>query len=87
MCGAYGEDVVCAAVSAVVQTAILGITDVLSIECGFSLDKGDAYCIVDRNTPKLKLEQVTIVLRTMEAGINSILSLHPGTYNIKYKEV
>lgn len=86
-CGAYGEDLVCAAVSAVVQTAILGITDVLNLKCGISVEEGDAYCIIDQNTPQLKKDQAAIVIRTMEMGVRSIQSLHPGTLKIRNKEV
>ena len=85
--GAYGEDLVCAAVSAIVQTAILGITDVLELDCGVSVEDGDAYCIIDQNTPQLKKDQASVVFRTMEKGIRSIQSLHKGTLRIRNKEV
>ena len=86
-CGAYGEDLVCAAVSAIVQTAILGITDVLELESGISVEDGDAYCIIDQNAPQLKKDQASVIFRTMETGIRSIQSSHPGTLKIRNKEV
>ena len=86
-CGEYGRDLVCAAVSAIVQTAVLGITDVVKLECGLSVRSGYARCIIGQDAPQLKKDQVSVIIRTMEAGIRSIQTLYPGTLRIRNKEV
>ncbi|MDO4852799.1 MAG: ribosomal-processing cysteine protease Prp [Clostridia bacterium] len=86
-CGAYGEDLVCAAVSAVVQTAILGITDVLNLNAGVSIEEGDTTCILDRDTSESELKQARIVFETMETGLRSIQASYPKTLKFRSKEV
>lgn len=85
--GEYGEDVVCAAVSAVVQTAILGITDVLKLEAGVSISEGDTTCILAKDTTDAELEQAQIVFFTMLKGLESIALSSPRTLKIRMKEV
>jgi len=85
--GEYGEDIVCAGVSAVVQTAILGITDVLGLKAGYSVDEGDTSCILDRDTGAEDLERAAIVFGTMLAGLRAIQAAYPRTLKFRSKEV
>ena len=85
--GAYGEDLVCAAVSAIVQTAILGITDVLNLKAGISIEEGDTTCVLDRETSGTDLEQASIVFKTMESGLRSVSDAYPKTLKFRSKEV
>ena len=86
-CGAYGEDLVCAAVSAVVQTAILGITDVLHLKAGVSILEGKTTCVLDREASESEKEHAAIVLHTMLAGLKSIQAAYPKTLKFRSKEV
>lgn len=86
-CGAYGEDLVCAAVSAIVQTAILGITDVLKLKAGVSVQEGDTACILDRDTDASDSDKAAIVFDTMLAGLRSVQSAYPRTLKFRNKEV
>ncbi|MBR0426455.1 MAG: ribosomal-processing cysteine protease Prp [Clostridia bacterium] len=85
--GAYGEDLVCAAVSALVQTAVLGVTEVLKLNAGVSLKEGDSACILDRDTSEADLNRAAIVFETMLAGLRSIQASYPKTLKFRSKEV
>ena len=48
--GAYGEDVVCAGISAITETALLGITDVLKLDAATVREDGHVRCELNRDT-------------------------------------
>ena len=85
--GEYGEDLVCAAVSAVVQTAILGITEVCHIPAGVSIEEGKTHCILTSDATKEQLEKAVIVFDTMLTGLKSIQASYPKTLKFRNKEV
>ena len=85
--GEYGEDIVCAAVSAVVQTAILGITEVCRIQAGVSIEEGRTTCILEKDVTEQDVERAAIVFDTMLTGLRSIRSSYPKTLKFRNKEV
>ena len=85
--GEYGEDLVCAAVSAVVQTAILGITEVCHIPAGVSIEEGETVCILSKDTNPDEIRHAGIVFDTMIAGLRSIQASYPKTLKFRNKEV
>ena len=80
-----GEDIVCAAISAISQTAVIGIVDVLGI---------DARCMQDDRRGRLSLtmpngcsdERADAVLRTMVAGLEQIERQYPDFIRIMFFE-
>jgi uncharacterized protein YsxB (DUF464 family) len=85
--GEYGEDLVCAAVSAIVQTAILGITEVCHISAGVSIEEGETVCILSKDANADAIQRAGIVLNTMIAGLRSIQQSYPRTLKFRNKEV
>ncbi len=85
--GEYGEDLVCAAVSAIVQTAILGITDVCHIQAGVSIEEGRTTCILTKDANPDETQSAGIVFNTMIAGLRSIQATYPKTLKFRNKEV
>ena len=85
--GEYGEDLVCAAVSAIVQTAILGITEVCHISAGVSIDEGETVCILNKDASADEIQRASIVMKTMIAGLRSIQQSYPRTLKFRNKEV
>jgi hypothetical protein len=79
-----GKDIVCAAVSAIVQTAILGLTDVVGIEVVYDQRPGEVRCSVPEGLSQGLREKANIVLETMLCGLKSIQEGY-GTY-IKVEE-
>ena len=86
-CGEYGEDLVCAGVSAIVQTSILGITEVLHLKADISIKEGDTVCILNRETNRSDLSKAAIVFETMMAGLKSIELSYPKALKFRSKEV
>ena len=85
--GAYGEDIVCAGISAVVQTALLGITDVLKLDADTTREAGNVFCALSRETAPEDLKRAAIVLETMVAGLASIQRAYPKALKFSYREV
>ena len=85
--GEYGEDLVCAAVSAIVQTAILGITEVCHISAGVSIEEGETVCILSKDASADAIQRASIVMKTMIAGLRSIQQSYPRTLKFRNKEV
>ena len=85
--GEYGEDLVCAAVSAVVQTAILGISEVCRIQAGVSIEEGQTSCILEKGVTEDEQKRAAIVFDTMLAGLKSIQASYPKTLKFRNKEV
>ncbi len=85
--GEYGEDLVCAAVSAIVQTAILGITEVCHISAGVSIEEGETVCILSKDASTDAIQRAGIVMKTMIAGLRSIQQSYPRTLKFRNKEV
>jgi len=67
-----GKDIVCAAVSAIVQTAILGLMDVVGVEVIYDQKPGEARCRLPEGLSEILREKANIVLETMLYGLKSI---------------
>ena len=85
--GAYGEDIACAGISAIAQTALLGITDVLKLDASTTRASGDVFCELSRETAPEDLEKAAIVFNTMIAGLTSIRQAYPKALKFSYREV
>ena len=80
--GEYGADIVCAGVSSIVQTALLGIGKHLHREVSYRVASGDFF---------LKLKEAPddfteAVLETMRLGLEEIQKIEPDAVKIAYRE-
>lgn len=82
-----GYDIVCAAVSAVVQTAVLGLTDVIGLEPGYSQRDGFIKCVIPAGLTAEDAAAADTVLRTMLAGLRSIQIGYKDYISINEREV
>ena len=75
--GVYGEDIVCASLSSIVQTAVLGLVGVAKIDINLERDEKRGY--IKFNVPidlsGETLIKVKAILETMLCGISD---LHEG---------
>ena len=85
--GAYGEDIVCAGISAITETAILGIMDVLKLDAAYTHESGYARCELSRETAGEDRKRAAIVFDTMIAGLRSIQAAYPKSLKFSYREV
>ncbi|TDX49001.1 ribosomal-processing cysteine protease Prp [Orenia marismortui] len=63
----YGQDIVCAAVSAIMQTAVFGLTNYLDFDINIDVKDGWLKCKIDSNIAKDL--QVKSILETMVIGL------------------
>ena len=78
-----GEDIVCAAVSALTQTALLGLGEVLKVPVDWKVDEktGALSAFVQEST-----DGTEVVLRTLEAGLMNIAEQYPDLVGIDYMQ-
>ena len=81
-----GEDIVCAAVSALGQAAILGLEEVLDLIPEVDLDEdGRLICRLPRHVPAERREAAQAILETARVGITAIANDY-GDY-VRVEEV
>ena len=82
-----GEDIVCSAVSALAQTAVLSVTMLAGIEP--DLHKRDGYIKMTVDTTSLDehaAETIQTILGTFVIGITEIVKTYPRQVHIEFKE-
>ena len=69
-----GEDIVCAALSSVIQTAVLGIIRVVGINIGYEIDEARGYlkAILPKDMKKSDEHDADIILRTAYLGVSDL---------------
>ena len=82
-----GKDIVCAAVSAVVQTAVIGLTDAAGINVRHVQQNGYLRCTLPENMNAEEKKAAGLILNTMLAGLKSIQMGYPNLILIKERKV
>ena len=72
--GVDGEDIVCAAVSSISQTAVLGIFNVAQINAIYSVDEdeGHLYLELPESISQREQDVCNIILQTALLGLNDL---------------
>lgn len=83
----HGEDIVCAAVSAITQTALIGITENIACPCKVDISDGKLELILDPSASAEKKEKAELILGVMLSGLRSIESQYDNYLKVKKKEV
>lgn len=86
----FGEDIVCAAISVLSQTTLMGLVEVLQLkenEIFYKIDGNTGYLNVELKDIKDErvLENSQILLQTFKLGIESIQEDYPGNLKIEYR--
>lgn len=67
----FGSDIVCSAVSAISQTVLIGMQEVLKIQPLYSLE--DGFLSVDiSKLPSKNIDKCQVLMKSMELGILSM---------------
>lgn len=84
-----GENVVCAGISAVLQTAVLGLTEVCHIKVDYTPKPQSAWmqCLLPKTLSEDAAKRADIVLKTAQVGIESIRLGYPEIISVKSVEV
>lgn len=82
-----GSDIVCSAVSALMQTTLLGLTERLHLPVGCEMYEGEMVCVLEQGITAAQYEQAALLLDTMLLGLTSIQSGYGSYLNITQREV
>jgi len=83
----HGEDIVCAAVSVLAQTTILGFYEVLQQKPPYEISDGKLECRMMNSLDENQRREATILLQTMLMGLKNIQKQYPGIIAIDDEEV
>ena len=82
-----GEDIVCAAVSAVTQTAVIGITELIKAPCALEVTDGELHLMLSKSVKGELLKKAELILGTMLLGLRSIETDYSDYLRLKEREV
>jgi uncharacterized protein YsxB (DUF464 family) len=83
----YGKDIVCSAVSAVIQSNILGLSEVAGIDIGYTASPRHLVCRIPRTMNADKKNEARVLLETMYATLRNIAYNYPGNIVLIDEEV
>lgn len=82
----YGKDIVCAGISALIQTAVLGLENVVNIKPSVQKKQGYFLLKLPDNMTMEELEKAKIILDTTFLGIEDISKSYPLNIRLKVLE-
>lgn len=83
-----GRDIVCSAISALSQTAVIGLTEVAKIPADYTVEEsGRLYCRLQDDINPQQSEKASLLMETLKAGVESVKQSYPGYLKIMIKEV
>lgn len=82
-----GEDIVCSAVSALTQTAVIGLTELLKLQIALDINDGELYCMLPKDISKEDCEKAQLILETMALGLSSIAATYGDYINMTERKV
>jgi uncharacterized protein YsxB (DUF464 family) len=78
-----GQDIVCAAVSALAQAAVMGLEEFLSIMPEVDIGEGRLKCLLPENLSPADGDKAEIILGTLELGLKAIAESYGRFVQVK----
>jgi uncharacterized protein YsxB (DUF464 family) len=74
--GVEGEDIVCAALSSIVQTAVLGVLQIAAVSADFKRDEKRGYLelTLPKNITERQRHDANVILNTLYLGVADLYS-------------
>ena len=81
----YGSDVVCAALSSVVQTAVLGLMQVVGINVAYEIDEEKGYlkATLPQNLSAEQAHDADVILKTAYLGASDLYEQFSDYINVE----
>ena len=75
-----GSDIVCAAISAILQTACIGLTSVAGIPVRMRRSDRDGYlrAMLPANLTENQQRDAQVIFKTAQAGLTAVMNEYPG---------
>lgn len=80
---AHGEDIVCAGVSALAQTTVISMSQLLKIKGKTMVEEGNLQYEIPDSLAAAQKEKAALLLENMVLGIKEINKNYPGYIKIK----
>lgn len=86
--GTYGHDIVCAAVSALTQTAVNALETVAGVQTRPTVDEEEGLleCLLPSGLEAAQARTADVVLRTVTQGLMDIQTTYPKHVRVLFKE-
>lgn len=84
----FGKDIVCAGVSSITQTAVLGIKELTNLKHSFKIDEKTGYLKLELNdieSNSADFKNAQIILKTMVLGIKNLQEQYPKYIKLEDK--
>ena len=78
-----GRDIVCAAVSSIVQTVLIGIDEVVGVKDTYIINDGYINCSIPSGLSDTQNVQIQTLIKTMHLGLSSIAEQYHNFVRIK----
>lgn len=82
-----GSDIVCAAISALTQGAVIGLEKVVGLCVAIDIDEGYLYCMLPKDITAEQRHDAELILNTMAASLDSIAETNGDYIKMTDREV
>ena len=82
-----GSDIVCAAISALTQGAVIGLKEVIGLEIALDISDGYMYCMLPKKISAAQQHDAELILNTMAASIASLAETNGDYMKLTDREV
>ncbi len=82
-----GSDIVCAAVTSVIYSAMNGIENVLHINFGYEQSDGYVFCVMPSDLSEIDTKHINILLESMFLFLKELEAQYPDNISISELEV
>ena len=82
-----GSDIVCAAISALTQGAVIGLKEVIGLEIALDIADGYMYCMLPKKISAAQQHDAELILNTMAASIASLAETNGDYIKLTDREV
>ena len=85
--GEYGKDIVCAAISVLSQTTVLGLYEIAKIKVDYEVQDGNLVCRLPKELTNSERQKSNLLLETMIIGLKNIYENYSEYIVIHVNEV
>ncbi len=83
----YGQDIVCASISGITQTILLGLIDILDGNIEYKIESGYLYFKLPDDLEPSMIEKVQVLTNTLRLGLDNIKENYSDYIYIRKEEV
>ncbi|MEW9123744.1 MAG: ribosomal-processing cysteine protease Prp [Thermotaleaceae bacterium] len=83
----HGEDIVCASISILAQTAILALHEIAKIDVIYEISNGWLFCKLPDGLSSKEREQANIILDTLYIGVKGTQGMYESYIELHDEEV